>query len=57
MVNAYHAYGIDYSWINRPSGLYYKSFIIVIYDHNDIMIIIYDHDSGQYNKTINDDPG
>jgi hypothetical protein len=34
------------------SGLYYKSFMIVIYDHNDSMIIIYDHyDNGLYYKT------
>jgi hypothetical protein len=37
--------------------LYYKSFTIVIYDHNDSTIVIYDHnDSGQYYKTINYDP-
>ncbi len=34
------------------SGLYYKNFKIVIYDHNDTMIVIYDrNDSGQYYKT------
>ncbi len=28
-------------------GLYYKSFMIIIYDHNDSTIVIYDHnDSG-----------
>ncbi len=51
----------------KTSGLYYKSFTIVIYDHNDSMIAIYNHndsmiaiydhnDSGQYYKTINYDP-
>ncbi len=36
------------------SGLYYKSFTIVIYNCNDSTIIIYDcNDSGQYYKTIN----
>ncbi len=36
------------------NGLYYESFTIAIYDHNDSMIVIYDHnDSGQYYKTIN----
>ncbi len=33
------------------SGLYYKSFMIVIYDRNDSMIVIYDrNDSGMYYK-------
>ncbi len=37
--------------------LYYKSFILIIYHHNDSMIIIYDHnDSGFYYKTINYNP-
>ncbi len=36
------------------SGLYYKSFTIVIYDRNDSTIIIYNHNySGQYYKTLN----
>jgi hypothetical protein len=36
------------------SGLYYKSYRILIYDCNDSTIIIYDHnDSGHYYKTIN----
>jgi hypothetical protein len=35
------------------SGLYYKSFLIVIYNHNDSMIVIYDsNDSGLYYKTM-----
>ncbi len=39
------------------SNLYYKSFMIVIYDCSDGTIIIYNHnDSGQYYKTINYDP-
>ncbi len=34
------------------SGLYYKSFTMIIYDHNDSTIIIYDrNDSGLYYKT------
>ncbi len=33
-------------------GLYCKSFMIVIYDHNDSTIVIYDcNDSGMYYKT------
>ncbi len=33
--------------------LYYKSFMILIYDRNDSKIIIYDrNDSGLYNKNI-----
>ncbi len=36
------------------SGLYSKSFRIVIYDRNNGTIVIYDrNDSGQYYKTIN----
>ena len=35
------------------SGLYYKSFTIVIYNYNDSAIVIYDHnDNGQYYKTM-----
>jgi hypothetical protein len=38
------------------SGLYYKSFTIVIYNRNDSTIIIYNcNDSDQYYKTINYD--
>jgi hypothetical protein len=38
--------------IDDTSGLYYKSFMIVIYDHNDSMIVIYDRNgSGLYYKT------
>ncbi len=41
----------------KSCGLYYKSFMIVIYDRNDSTIIIYYlNDSGQYYKTINYDP-
>jgi hypothetical protein len=38
----------------KTSGLYYKSFTIVIYDCNGSRIVIYEHnDSGQYyNNTI-----
>jgi hypothetical protein len=43
--------------LSQTCGLYYKSFMIVIYDRNDSTIVIYDHnDSGQYYKTINYDP-
>jgi hypothetical protein len=42
-------------WLQIFSGifdLYYKSFTIVIYNHNNT-IVIYDHnDSGQYYKTM-----
>jgi hypothetical protein len=35
------------------SGLYYKSFMIVIYDGNDSMIVINDrNDNGLYYKTM-----
>ncbi len=35
------------------TGLYYKSFMIIIYDHNDNTIVIYEHnDSGLYYKTM-----
>ncbi len=38
--------------MSKPSGLYYKSFMIVIYNHNDSTIVIYNHnDSGLYYKT------
>ncbi len=36
-----------------PCGMYYKSFIIVIYNRNDSTIVIYGlNDSGQYYKTL-----
>ncbi len=36
-----------------PCGMGYKSFIIVIYNHNDSTIVIYGlNDSGQYYKTL-----
>ncbi len=39
------------TWLH--CGLYFKSFIIVIYDFNDSMIVIYDcNDNGQYFKTM-----
>jgi hypothetical protein len=39
------------------SGLYYKSFRIVIYDRNGSAIVIFNrNDSGQYYKTVNYDP-
>jgi hypothetical protein len=49
---------IEQSWTNscwqdKTCGLYYKSFMIVIYDRNDSMIIIYNrNDSGLYYKAI-----
>ncbi len=37
---------------SQACGLYYKSFMIVIYDSNDSAIVIYDrYDSGLYYKT------
>ncbi len=40
--------------IDDTSGLYYKSFMIVIYDRNDSTIVIYDrNDIGLYYKTTN----
>ncbi len=39
------------------SGLYYKSFMIVIFDCNDSVILVYNCDTVQYYKTINYDPG
>ncbi len=37
----------------NDSGLYYKSFTIIIYDCNDSTIVIYDHnDSGLYYKSL-----
>jgi hypothetical protein len=48
-------YGVKFTIvIDDTSGLYYKSFMIVIYDRNDSTIIIYDrNDSGLYYKTTN----
>ncbi len=41
----------------KTSGLYYKSFRILIYDRNESTMVIYNrNDSGQYYKTINYDP-
>jgi hypothetical protein len=38
--------------IDNTGGLYYKSFMIVIYDRNDSTIVIYDpNESGLYYKT------
>jgi len=40
--------------VSATSGLHYKSFMIVVYDHNGSTIVIYNpDDSGQYYKTIN----
>ncbi len=40
------------SYGRQGCGLYYKSFMIVIYNCNDSAIVIYDrNDSGLYNKT------
>jgi hypothetical protein len=40
---------VDGKEVFQTCGLYYKSFMIVIYDHNDSTIVIYDcNDSGLY---------
>jgi hypothetical protein len=39
--------------VGETSGLCYKSFTIVIYDHSSSIIVIYDrNESGQYFKTV-----
>jgi hypothetical protein len=39
--------------VGETSGLCYKSFTIVIYDHSSSTIVIYDrNESGQYYKTV-----
>ncbi len=41
------------SLMGQFSGLYYKGFMIVIYNRNDSKILIYDqNDCGQYYKTM-----
>ncbi len=44
---------VDGKEVFQTCGLYYKSFMIVIYDRNDSMIVIKDrNDSGLYYKSF-----